>query len=212
MADSNFAAPSSIYRSSWIVAEYKRRGGTYSGAKRTSSGLRRWYREGWVDLNRPARGSSAFEPCGRKSAAAGGKYPLCRPSRRITAQTPRTYKEIPRGAIKRAQREKEKWGSRARVSFGAKPRAVKARAVKPRAVKSRAVKPRAVKSRAVKSRAVKPRAVKPRAVKPRAVKPRAVKPRAVKPRAVKPRAVKPRAVKPRAVKPRVAPASLLKRR
>ena len=81
LANKKFKSKSGIYRSSWIVKEYKRRGGKYSGKKTSSSGLKRWYREKWVDLNRPIRNSKGkiigYKSCGRKSVKGSkDKYPL----------------------------------------------------------------------------------------------------------------------------------------
>lgn len=111
-ANKKFKAPSSIYRSSWIVKEYIRRGGKYSGKKDMYSGLSRWYKEDWVDLNRPTV-SGEYESCGRVQAS--GKYPLCRPTKRITKDTPKTYKEISQKNINKAKREKK---SSKHISFG----------------------------------------------------------------------------------------------
>ena len=59
MADKKFESKTGIYKSSWIVKEYKRLGGKYKGKKPSvkSPGLKRWYKEKWVDLNRPIRNS-----------------------------------------------------------------------------------------------------------------------------------------------------------
>ena len=48
MADKKFQAKTGIYKSSWIVSEYKRLGGKYIGKKPKNSGLKRWYKEGWL--------------------------------------------------------------------------------------------------------------------------------------------------------------------
>ena len=37
----------SAYRSGLLVKEYKKRGGTYSGARQKNSGLSRWFKEKW---------------------------------------------------------------------------------------------------------------------------------------------------------------------
>ncbi|NDG33037.1 hypothetical protein EB118_23590, partial [bacterium] len=85
LADKKFKTPTSAYKSSWIVKEYKRRNGKYKGTKKSSgsSGLRRWYKERWVDLNRPVKSKSGkvkyYKSCGRKSVKSGEKYPVCRP-------------------------------------------------------------------------------------------------------------------------------------
>jgi len=64
----------SAYKSGYIVKEYKKRGGEYSG-KKTNTGLTRWYKEQWKDI-------------GNKS------YPVYRPTKRITKDTPLTASEI----------------------------------------------------------------------------------------------------------------------
>jgi hypothetical protein len=97
------------------VREYKRLGGEYEGERSESEGIRRWYRERWVDMNRPRGKDGGYYPCGRESIKKGGKYPLCRPSRRVTKETPRTYKEITSKSIRRARREKKGSG---RIKFG----------------------------------------------------------------------------------------------
>jgi hypothetical protein len=96
LADKKFKTKTSIYKSSWITKEYKKRGGTYSGNKSNSLGLSRWYREKWVDLNRPIYSGNkiiGYKPCGRQSVS-NGEYPLCRPSVRVSKKTPLTISEI----------------------------------------------------------------------------------------------------------------------
>ena len=72
-ADEIYEKPSA-YKSGWIVKEYKRRGGEYIG-KKTDEGLTRWYLEKWKDV-------------GNK------EYPVFRPTRRISKDTPLTLNEI----------------------------------------------------------------------------------------------------------------------
>ena len=87
MADKKFESKTGIYKSSWIVKEYKRLGGKYKGKKPSvkSPGLKRWYKEKWVDLNRPIKNSKGkvigYKSCGRKSTSKNkysskSKYPL----------------------------------------------------------------------------------------------------------------------------------------
>ena len=78
--------------------------------------MKRWYKEKWVDLKRPKKNGS-FEPCGRKSVNIKSKYPLCRPSHRISKKTPRTYKELSKESIKKAKKNKK---SSKRISFSVK--------------------------------------------------------------------------------------------
>ena len=119
MADKKFLSKTGVYKSSWIVKEYKKRGGKFKGSKPSfSTGLQRWYREKWIDLNRPIRTSGGkvigYKSCGRKSAKPSktykskDKYPLCRPSRRISLKTPKTYREISKKKISIAKKKKSK--------------------------------------------------------------------------------------------------------
>lgn len=46
LANKKFISKSGVYRSSWIVKEYKKRGGKYIGSRPSKQqGLRRWYRD-----------------------------------------------------------------------------------------------------------------------------------------------------------------------
>jgi hypothetical protein len=87
-ADKKFQAKTGIYKSAWIVREYKKRGGLYTGKKNKNQGLLRWFREDWVDISKPG-----LPACGRVSATQGD-YPLCRPKYRITKDTPKTVSEV----------------------------------------------------------------------------------------------------------------------
>ena len=116
LANKKFKSPTGVYRSSWIVQKYKSLGGTYDGKKNNSSGIKRWYKEKWVDLNRPIKNETGkYYSCGRKSANSKGKYPLCRPSKRISKKTPRTLKELSKKSLEKAKKEKK---NSKRISFG----------------------------------------------------------------------------------------------
>lgn len=78
----------SIYASSWLVHEYKKRGGKYRGQRPTDKGLNRWYKEEWIDV---CHWPKKVE-CGRTSNVR--KYPYCRPSRRVNSKTPKTVQEL----------------------------------------------------------------------------------------------------------------------
>ena len=120
LANKKFKSPSGIYRSSWIVREYKERGGEYSGIKSSKTGLKRWYKEKWVDLNRPILKNGkiiGYKSCGRKSVKSRGKYPLCRPSKKITKSTPKTIRELSKKSIQKAKREKSKITFRGNIRF-----------------------------------------------------------------------------------------------
>jgi hypothetical protein len=49
--------------------------------------LRRWFKEKWVDVSRKVKGK--HPPCGRKDAD-GKAYPKCRPSKKVSKETPKT--------------------------------------------------------------------------------------------------------------------------
>lgn len=78
----------SIYASSWLVKEYKRRGGKYRGKRDPNQGLERWYNEKWINVCKLPK----TVKCGRPK---GGfkeyrkKYPYCRPSVRVNSRTPK---------------------------------------------------------------------------------------------------------------------------
>lgn len=116
LADKKFIVPTSIYKSSWIVREYKKAGGRYAESSQTGNkskgidnigGLKRWYLEKWVDLNRPIYKNGkiiGYQPCGRNVNTK--VYPLCRPSIRINSKTPKTYQELSKSIINAAKKKK----------------------------------------------------------------------------------------------------------
>ena len=151
-ANKVFTSKTGVYRSSWIVRKYKKLGGKYSrstgtkSTKRKSSGLKRWYKEKWIDLNRPIKNSkgkiTGYKPCGRVSSKSKGSYPLCRPSKRISKKTPRTYKELGSKSIKKAKVDKQKVKGTSNIKFKRKSKVKsKRRSVKRKSKrKSRIVK------------------------------------------------------------------------
>lgn len=121
-ADKKFLAPTSIYKSAWIVSEYKKRGGIYKeDHKNPKQGLIRWFKERWVDLTRPILDKKGhiidYEECGRKEASIKGIYPLCRPVNRITKETPKTVKEISTKSIEQAKKDKQKIKEKGHINF-----------------------------------------------------------------------------------------------
>lgn len=117
LANKKFKSPTGVYKSSWIVKKYKELGGKYKSSSKSPklSGLKRWYKEKWIDINRPIGKRGDYKPCGRSSIKKNSKYPLCRPSVRVNKETPRTLKEISKKSIKKAQKEKK---SPSRIQFG----------------------------------------------------------------------------------------------
>jgi hypothetical protein len=97
----------SAYANAYLVKEYKRRGGRYSGRKpskssskrRTSrsTGLTKWFLEKWIDI-------CTNKPCGRPSTNISNwkkTYPLCRPSKKINKSTPKTVSQLSKEEIRR---------------------------------------------------------------------------------------------------------------
>jgi hypothetical protein len=113
----------SAYASGWVVRTYKNRGGTYSGNRDTdkknndlkrpvgSGGIDRWFREKWIDVCVYLKEGKKV-PCGREHGTSAshknGSYPYCRPSKRVSEETPSTIKEVDRAELLRRCREKKK--------------------------------------------------------------------------------------------------------
>lgn len=87
-AKNKFIRYPSIYASSWIVKEYKKRGGEYSG-KKTKVGISRWYKEEWIQVLPYLKNGKKIQ-CG--SSNKDGK--ACRPLKRIDGNTPITIPEL----------------------------------------------------------------------------------------------------------------------
>jgi len=173
LANKKFTSHSGIYRSSWIVKEYKKRGGEYDGPKDKNSGLTRWFKENWVDLNRPKRNSKGeiigYHKCGRESSKVNGKYPLCRPSERVNSKTPKTYKELSSSSIEKAKKLKAVYTSNKNISFS-KKRSTKKRSTKKRSTKKTSTKKRSTKKKSTKKRSTKKRSTKKKSTKKRSTK------------------------------------------
>jgi hypothetical protein len=70
--------------------------------------LRRWFKEKWVDVSRKVKGK--HPPCGRKDAD-GKAYPKCRPSKKVSKDTPKTassYSKKEKKAMTSQKRRAEK--------------------------------------------------------------------------------------------------------
>lgn len=123
-ANEIFKSNRGIYRSAWIVKEYKRLNGKYLGPKPSTQdpGLKRWFKEQWIDLNQPiySKGTQkhviGYKPCGRPNVSKG-EYPLCRPLRRITKETPMTVSELSKKQIQKAKAAKRIVKSKSNIKF-----------------------------------------------------------------------------------------------
>jgi hypothetical protein len=93
----------SAYRSGLVVQSYKRAykqkhksSQAYSGSKPRRSGLSRWFAEKW----RNQRGEVGYRY----------KSDVYRPTRRVTSKTPKTFAELSKSRIRKAQSEKSRSG------------------------------------------------------------------------------------------------------
>ena len=111
----------SAYASGQVVTEYKRAMAAKgkvayeaAGPRQKETALRRWYQEDWIDIRTGAK-------CGRsertKAGELAGKYPVCRPAKRITKATPVTVGELTPAEKKRMVAMKAKAGP-ATVQYG----------------------------------------------------------------------------------------------
>jgi len=57
-----------------------------------SSDLKRWFKEKWVDISRKDK-SGKYQECGRSDADKGA-YPKCRPSKKVSKETPTVAKSL----------------------------------------------------------------------------------------------------------------------
>lgn len=110
----------SAYASGQLVSEYKKRGGRYAPSSpsssrssspsrskssslsrsRSSGNLNRWFKEKWVNVcEKDSRGR--YKRCGSSSSRGRSlkRYPYCRPSRRVSAETPRTVGEMSKSEL-----------------------------------------------------------------------------------------------------------------
>jgi len=110
-AKKKFKVFPSAYASGWLVREYKKRGGTYSGNKPTvKTGLSRWYKEKWINVCKLPK----IVPCGRSGKQLNvsdqvwmKEYPYCRPYYKITSKTPKTASQLSLSELKRRCKKKK---------------------------------------------------------------------------------------------------------
>ena len=88
----------SAYRSGLLVQQYKKEFKNKYGdlepyiGKKTKKGLTRWFQEKWLNQ----RGEVGYK----------FKSDIYRPTKRVTARTPRTFSELSKLQLERARREK----------------------------------------------------------------------------------------------------------
>jgi hypothetical protein len=92
----------SAYASGWLVKEYKRKGGKYTGKKPLKSqGLGRWFQENWINVCKLPKKVSCGQPkINYQYCTLWGPYGT-KSSKKITRKTPRLAKELSKQEIKR---------------------------------------------------------------------------------------------------------------
>jgi hypothetical protein len=90
-------------RASQAIAKCRKESGSVRKSEAGTS-LKRWEKEKWVDTRTG------------KACGAGGKNEYCRPSKRVSAQTPKTKSEISPSKLAAKKAEKSRVGMGARVS------------------------------------------------------------------------------------------------
>ena len=107
LAKQKFKRWPSAYGSAWLTKEYKRRGGKYSSATK-SSGVGRWMKEEWIQVS-PYLKNGARIPCGAKNRS---NTKACRPYKRVSPKTPMTIQELVKrhgkSKLKKMSRSKER--------------------------------------------------------------------------------------------------------
>lgn len=91
-AKKKFKQYPSLYASSWIVREYKKRGGDYKKSKSNSNkltGIKKWYAEDWVQVKEYLTKKKGVD-CG----ASNRETKACRPLNRVDETTPITIDEL----------------------------------------------------------------------------------------------------------------------
>ena len=127
LAKSKFDVYPSAYANGWAAKWYKSKGGGWKKKKKTknesteelSEDLRRWFKEKWVDVSKKVDGK--HPPCGRKDAD-GKSYPKCRPSKKVSKDTPKvasSYDKDEKKAMTQQKRRAEK--EEPKVGKGNKP-------------------------------------------------------------------------------------------
>jgi hypothetical protein len=122
-----YGTKTSAYRSMALVKKYKSMGGKYrddtkaesSATSRRASGggsrkTTRWLNEKWVNLNAPKK-DGGYEECGTRSK--DGKYPLCRPSRTVSSDTPKRFQDISKSRINAVNLKKQKLQNKGNIKF-----------------------------------------------------------------------------------------------
>jgi hypothetical protein len=81
--------------------------------------LGRWFKEKWVDVSKKVKGK--HPPCGRKDAD-GKSYPKCRPSKKVSSETPKIASSYDKEDKKKMTQQKRRAEKKdPKVGTGNKP-------------------------------------------------------------------------------------------
>lgn len=120
-ARAKFDVYPSAYANGWASKWYKEQGGGWESASDDSSkksDLREWFKEDWVDISKKDE-SGKHPPCGRSDADSKSGYPKCRPSKRVSEDTPETTRSMSKDEKAKAVAQKRR--AEAKPREGKKP-------------------------------------------------------------------------------------------
>ncbi len=80
---------------------------------KTEGDLNRWFKEKWVDIR-------TGKPCGRSTGEKRKGYPACRPSKRISKDTPTTASELTKAEKESFKRKKTSSKKVGKIKKGSK--------------------------------------------------------------------------------------------
>ena len=80
---------------------------------KTEGNLNRWFKEKWVDIK-------TGKPCGRSEGEKRNGYPACRPSKRISKDTPTTASELTKAEKESFKRKKTSSKNVGKIKKGSK--------------------------------------------------------------------------------------------
>jgi hypothetical protein len=165
----------SAYASGWLVQEYKRRGGTYSGKKPKNTGLDRWYKEKWVNVC-----TSPPRRCGRSGNISLSnwkkKYPYCRPSKRISSGTPKTYSELSNAEIQRRCKKKRRDPSK-KVYKTNRRKSTKKKSTKKKSARKKSTKKKSTRKKSTRKKSTRKKSTRKKSTRKKSTKKKSTKKR-----------------------------------
>lgn len=110
IADDTYKVPSA-YKSIFLTKKYKELGGRIKPGSK--SGTKQWIREGWKNLTPVARGNATVKtapPCGKKGPKQGKLPSICRPTKKVSKNTPVLAGNYTQAQLRKALGIKKKGG------------------------------------------------------------------------------------------------------